>query len=131
MSFASLYEQKSPTKVIDGGTTALADMFKLQTPEPLHRSDLVVKYMHSVPPDTFGARTRIEILMDSWKRGHYLKSTEEKSLQKLAALQPPGERFKENIGLLGDRIRMLFDTQWTVEQLDGDFLELLRAADAG
>jgi hypothetical protein len=132
LSFASLYEQKSPTKVIDGGTTVLASMFKLQAaPEPLHRSDLVIKYMNSVPPDTFGGRTRIDILMDSWKRGHYLKSTEEKSLEKLAALQPAGERNRENIGLLGDRIRMLFDTQWTVEQLDGDFLELLRAADAG
>ena len=131
LSFASLYEQKSPTKVIDGETTVLANMFKLQTPDPLHRTDLIVKYMRSVPPDTLGGRTRVDILMDSWKRGHHLKSTEEKSLQKLAALQPPGQKFKEDIGLLGDRIRMLFDTQWTVEQLDADFLELLRASDAG
>ncbi len=129
LSFASLYEQKSPTKIIDGEPTVLANVFRIQSPEPLHRSDIVIKYMNSVPPDTFGGRSRIDILMDSWKRGHYLKSTEEKSLQKLAAIQPAGERYKENIGLIGDRIRMLFDTQWTIEQLDGELLELLRAAD--
>jgi hypothetical protein len=131
LSFVSLYEQRSPTKHMDGETTVLANMFRLQTPEPLHRPDMVIKYMNSVPPDTFGGRTRIDILMDGWKRGHYLKSTEERNLQKLAALQPVGQRYNENIGLLGDRIRMLFDTQWTIEQLDGDFLELLRVSDAG
>ena len=41
-------------------------------------------------------------------------------------MHPQGEKYKENIGLMGERMRMLFDCQWTVEQLDSELLDLLR-----
>jgi hypothetical protein len=46
-----------------------------------------------------------------------------------AEVQSKEGRLRENIRLLSDRTRMLFDTQWTVQQLDGELLELLRASE--
>ena len=51
----------------------------------------------------------------------------EEHLNKLAAVTPPGTKYREDIKLLGDRIRMLYDVQWTIEQLDAELLELMRA----
>jgi hypothetical protein len=129
LSVISLYESKSGTKVIDGEPTVLANMFNLNPPESLHKPDMVIKFMNSVPPGKAETRTRIQALMDGWKNGHYLRSTETHHLQKLSAFTPPGEKYKENLGILSDRIRMLFDTQWTVEQLDFGLLDLLRSTD--
>lgn len=109
----------------------LAHVFKLQPPEPEHRLDTIVKFMNAVPPESLDHKTRIDSLIVGWKQGHYLRSSSETQLKKLAAVQPEAEKYRENIRLIGDRIRMLFDTQWTVQQLDGELLELLRALDIG
>ena len=130
LSLASFYEARVGSKKMDGETTVLADVFRLQEPAQLHRPEMVMKYLNSVPPNTIGVRTRIDELMDGWKKGKFLKSTEERQLQKLAVLQPSGEKYRENISLVTRRIRMLFDVQYTVEQLDADLLELLRASDS-
>lgn len=130
LSTVSFYVARTGSKKIDGGTTLLADVFRLEDSDPAHRADMVFKYLNSAPPGTIGGQTRIQDLMERWKKGHHLKSTEEKQLQKLAAIQPSGEHYRENIGLLNRRIRMLFDTQWTIEQLDADLLDLMRAADS-
>ncbi len=122
--------QKGEHKKMDGEVTVLAEVFKLNAPEPLHHSEIVMKYMASVPPGSKDNMSRVEKLMDSWKRGRYLRSTDEKNLQKLAALQPPGKKYKESVRLLSNRVRMLFDTQYTVEQLDAQLLDLLRATDS-
>jgi len=120
---------KSPGKKIDGETTVLANIFQLEQPEPTHRLDTVVKFMHSVPPESTDHKTRVEKLIADWKKGHYLTSMKETHLKKLAVLQPEAGRYKEHLGLIGNRIRMLFDTQWTVEQLDEEMLDILRAVD--
>ena len=113
---------------MDGETSVLADIFGLkQSSDMQHRPDVVIKYMNSVAPISANNQTRREALMAGWKRGHYLRSTEEKQLARAAAIQMPGARNRENIGDLGNRIRMLYDVQWSVEQLDGDLLELMRA----
>lgn len=127
LSTISLYESKSGTKKIDGETTVLAQVFKVAHEEPPHRLDTVIKFMRSAPPESTDKKTRIETLIASWKKGHYLRKTDEKSLKKVAAVQPEAQKYKENIRLIGDRIRMLFDTQWTVQQLDVGLLDLLRA----
>ncbi|MBU6452754.1 MAG: hypothetical protein KGS72_13290 [Cyanobacteria bacterium REEB67] len=128
LSTMSFVEARSGSKKMDGEVTVLADIFGLkQTSDPQHRPDVVIKYMTSVPPLSVNNQTRRDALIASWKRGHYLRSTEERQLSKVAAIQLPGERNRENIGDLGNRIRMLYDVQWSVEQLDADLLELLRA----
>ena len=130
LSMASFVEARSGSKRVDGGTTVLADVFHLAQPTlPMHQADIVSKYMNSVPPGSTTNRTRIDALVDSWKQGHYLKSTNEKLLQRLSAIEPEGSKYKENVGLLNQRLRMLFDTQSAIEQLHGDLLELLRAAE--
>jgi hypothetical protein len=130
LSAISLLQMRSGHKSIDGETTVLANVFQLPQPEPPHRLDTVVKFMTSVPPESKDNKTRIESLVEEWKRGHYLRSTDPAHLKKLAAVQPEAQEFRENIRLISERIRMLFDTQWTVQQLDGEMLELMRAIDA-
>lgn len=129
LSSISLVASRSGTKKIDGGTTVLADVFHLSQPEPQHHSAVVVNYLNAVPPGANNNKTRINILIDNWKKGHYLRSTNEKQLEKLAALEDKTSKDKENIRLLGDRMRMLYDAQWTIEQLDIGLLDLLRVTD--
>ena len=128
LSGAAFVEARSGTKPIDGGTTVLANVFQLSGATDVHHPEVVLKFLDAVPPGAVNGRTRREELIDSWKRANYLRSTQEKLLNKLS-VTPEGEQYRENIGLIGARIRMLFDCQWTVEQLDGDFLDLLRALD--
>jgi hypothetical protein len=129
LSTITLLETRSGHKAIDGETTVLASVFQLPQPEPPHRFDTIVKFMHSIPPQSTAGTTRIQSLIDDWKRGHYLRSMSESHLTKLAAVQPAADRYRENIKLISDRIRMLFDTQWTVQQFDGEMLDLMRAMD--
>ncbi|MBY0357891.1 MAG: hypothetical protein K2W82_07805 [Candidatus Obscuribacterales bacterium] len=126
LSTASLAASRSGTKKIDGGTTILADVFHLSQPAQKHNYDTIVKYLNSVPPDANNNHTRINVLIDGWKKGRYLRSTKEKQLEKLAAIEGKTAKEKENIRLLDNRIRMLYDTQWTIEQLDIGLLDLLR-----
>ena len=129
LSTASFIETRSGNKKIDGETTVLARVFELPMSEPPHRFDTVVNFMTSVPPGSTDNKTRRQALIDGWKQGRFLRSTNEKNLEKLSALQPAAEKYKENITLISQRIRMLFDTQWSVQQLDGELLDLLRATD--
>jgi hypothetical protein len=129
LSTAALIEARRGSKKMDTETTVLANVFGLKAPETLHKPEIVTKFMNAVPPDTKGDKSRIKLLMEQWQKEHYLHSTEEQNLRRLAAFQPQGQDYKENIKLISTRIRMLFDTQWTVEQLDEELLELLRATD--
>jgi|GEM_PF-1066122 len=130
LSTLAFLESRSGSKKVDGETTVLADIFDLKHEElQQHHPEVVMNYLNSTPPLTVGGATRKQILIAGWKKGHWLRSTEAKQLNKLAALQTPGARQRENINLLAKRIRMLYDVQWTVEQLDGELLELLRATD--
>ncbi len=129
LSLISFVEARSGSKKMDSEVTVLADVYGLNPPEPLHKPQIVTKYMNSVPPESSDNKTRVQILMARWQKSHTLSSTEERTLRKMSAYQPAGEQYRENISLLAKRIRMLFDTQWTLEQLDADLLELLRATD--
>lgn len=129
LSTVSLVASRSGNKKIDGGTTVLADVFHLSQPESQHHSKVVINYLNAVPPGSIDNKTRINVLIDGWKKGRYLRSTQEKQLEKLAALETKTAKDKENIGLLGNRMRMLYDTQWTIEQLDIGLLDLLRVTD--
>lgn len=129
LSSLSLLASRSGSKPIDGGTTILADVFHLDQPEQDHRPDIVLKFLNSVPPQSGSNKTRIETLMDRWQKAHHLRSTKEQQLQKLAALEPAVDKQKENIKLISNRIRLLFDTQYTVQLLDAELLDLLRVAD--
>lgn len=129
---ALLVNKTQGRKVVDGGATVLADVFHLQQPPANHRADVVVAYMNSVPPGSASSETRIQGLMSTWKKGHYLPaSASEQQLQKLAAVQPPDKKLHENIRILQSRIRMLFDTKYTIEMLHADLLDLLRVTDLG
>ena len=129
LSTISLWETRSGSKKIDGETNVLAHVFDLPVTEPPHRLDTVIKFMTSIPPGSTSNKTRVQELIEGWKKGHHLRTTSEKQLERLSALQPVAQKYNENIRLLSDRIRMLFDTQWTVQQLDGELLDLLRATD--
>jgi hypothetical protein len=129
LSSMSLLASRSGTKKIDGGTTVLADVYHLNQPEQDHNPLVVMKFLNSVPPQSLSKKTRIENLMDGWQRAHYLRSTSESNLQKMAALESAVGKQRENIRLISDRIRMLFDTQYTVQELDVELLDLLRVAD--
>ncbi len=129
LSSVTVLESRSGTKKIDGETTVLADVFHMPQPEPMHGTNIILKFLNSVPPQSTDHNTRIASLIDSWKSGHYLRTTKERHLEKLAVLQPQSERYRENIHLLSDRIRMLFDTQNAVQQLDIELLDLLRVAE--
>lgn len=130
-STLSIIESRSGTKKVDGGTTILADVFHIDANDkPDHRIEIVTKYLNSVPPTSTDGKTRIETLVNNWKKGKYLRNMQLENLQKLAAVNPEGKHFKENIGLLGNRIRMLFDTQYTIELLHEELVELLRATQA-
>lgn len=129
LSSMSLLASRSGTKKIDGGTTVLADVYHLSQPEQDHNPVVVLKFLNSVPPQSLNKKTRIENLMNGWQKSHYLRSTSESNLQKMAALESAVGKQRENIRLIGDRIRMLFDTQYTVQELDTELLDLLRVAD--
>lgn len=120
-------ESRSGKKKIDGGTTILAEVFHLDSNDkPDHRIEVVTAYLNAIPPDSKDKKTRIEALVAGWKKGKYLTSESTDNLQKLSGINPTGQS-KEDIGLLTKRIRMLFDTQYTVEMLHEGLLELLRA----
>ncbi|MBS1990396.1 MAG: hypothetical protein JSS83_07755 [Cyanobacteria bacterium SZAS LIN-3] len=130
LSTLALLESRSGSKKVDGETTVLADIFELKHEDKQqHHPEVVMKYLNSVPPLTVNGATRRQTLIAGWKKGHYMHAKDERQMNTLAALQVPGTRQRENIGLLANRIRMLYDVQWTVEQLDGELLELLRATD--
>lgn len=129
LSTLSLLLSRSGTRKIDGETTVLADVFHLAQPPQEYQYPLVLKFLNSVPPRPGCTQTRIDALMTRWKQGHYLHSTSEHQLQRVAALQPAMDKQRENIGLISSRIRLLFDTQNSVQELDTELLELLRAAD--
>jgi len=126
LSGVSFLYEKSGTRKIDGETTMLADVFHLSYPEPLHQPEIVLRFLNSVPPDAKTHKTRIDTLMDGWK----LHDAQEQWLLKLAAVEPEANKYRENLRLIAKRIRMLFDTQCKIEELDADFLDLLRATDA-
>ncbi len=131
LSSLAILQARSGTKRVDGGTTFLADVYQLQDPGPkMHQTDIVLKFLNAAPAGSAGGKTRRQALIDSWEKGHYLRRTSETHLNKLAALVPEGKKYREDIGLLANRIRMLHDTQWSIEQLDGELLELLRATDS-
>jgi len=129
LSTISFIEARSGSKKMDMDPTVLTYIFGLDAPEPLHKPVIVTKYLAAVPPHTNGTKTRIEILKEGWEKGHYLKSTQERDLERLAGLEPDNVKFSEDLALYAARIRMLFDTQWTIEQLDGGLLDLMRAVD--
>ncbi len=129
VSFAEARVQHS--KHMDDETTVLAYVYNLNPPEPHHKPEIITKFMRSVPPGATDNRTRVQALMDQWQRGRYLRSTDETNLRKLSAYQPDDAHWKENISLLSARIRMLFDTQSTIEEFDGELLDLMRACDVG
>lgn len=129
---ALLVNKTQGRKLVDGGATVLADVFHLEQPPPNHRADVVVAYMNAVPPGSVGTQTRIQTLQETWKKGHYLRaSASEEQLQKLAGVQPADKKLHENIRILQSRIRMLFDTKYTIEMLHADLLDLLRVTDLG
>lgn len=133
LSSLSLVASRSGTKKMDGEQTVLADVYSLNQPgTPLsspgeHDPIVVMKFLNSVPPNSLEHKTRKEALIEAWKKGQYLKNHSEEHLNKLAVVTPPGTKYREDIKLLGDRIRMLYDVQWTIEQLDAELLELMRA----
>lgn len=130
---AFLVNRTQGRKPVDGGTTVLADVFHLQKPTPdKHRADIVAAYMNAVPAGSVGNQTRIQELIENWKKGRYLRAqNSEVQLQKLSAIQPADKKLYENIRILNNRVRMLFDTQHMIQTLDADLLELLRATNLG
>ncbi len=123
----TIVQRQKGSKPIDGGTTTLAHVFNLQDQkEEQHNPEIVYKFLDSPPLGTTG-KSRKDLLIEDWKKGHYLQK--KANLYTLAAMEKSPGKYKENIAILGNRIRMLFDTQWTVEQLDAELLELLRATD--
>lgn len=127
LSTIAFTQQRSGTKKVDGGTTVLADVFHIDLPTPpTHQTDVVTNYMNAVPPNMSSGKSRNQILIDGWKKGKYLGNDSEKSLHKLAAYVPEGKHYKENIRVLQNRIRMLYDTQYTIEMLHSELLDLLR-----
>ncbi|MFA6208623.1 MAG: hypothetical protein WCT03_12550 [Candidatus Obscuribacterales bacterium] len=133
LSSLSLVASRSGTKKMDGEQTVLADVYSLNQSgsNPLtpgeHDPVVVMKFLNSVPPNSIERKTRKEALIEAWKKGKYLRDHSETHLNKLAVVTPPGTKYREDIKLLGDRIRMLYDVQWTIEQLDSELLELMRA----
>jgi hypothetical protein len=127
LSTISFQQARSGSKKVDGGTTVLADVFHLDLPiTRAHQTDVVTNYMNAIPPISKDGKTRNQVLVDGWKKGKYLGNDKEKTLQKLSAYVPEGKTYKENIRLLRNRIRMLFDTQYTIEMLHEELLDLLR-----
>lgn len=68
-STASVVAMRSGSKKIDGETTVLAHVFDLPVTEPPHRFDTVSKFMRSVPPGSTTNKTRVQELIDGWKKG--------------------------------------------------------------
>lgn len=129
-STLSLIESRSGTKKVDGGSTILADVFHIDANDkPDHRIEIISNYLNSIPPGSAEQKTRIETLVTNWKKGKYLASEKRENLEKLAAVQPAGKHYRENIPLLTKRIRMLFDTQFTIELLHEELLDLLRTVE--
>ncbi|MBK7838636.1 MAG: hypothetical protein IPJ49_13345 [Candidatus Obscuribacter sp.] len=129
-STLSLIESRSGTKKLDGGSTILADVFHIDANDkPDHRIEIITNYLNAVPPNSADKKTRIDTLVTNWKKGKYLTSESKENLEKLAAVQPAGKRYRENIPLLTKRIRMLFDTQFTIELLHEELLDLLRTVE--
>lgn len=131
LSSLAFLEARRGSKEIDGGNTVLGQVFHLESPTPQdHDTEIVTKFLNSVPPSSVTKQSRVETLVEGWKKGHFMRAnSSEKSLQKLAAIQPPGKHYRETPGLLSTRIRMLFDTQYTIELLHEELLELLRATE--
>jgi len=128
LSVISIIEMRSGSKPIDGETNVLADIFQLPySTEQMHHPEVVIKYMTSVPPGSASGKTRVQELKETWQHGRYLQASNDTHLRKLAAVRPAEGTYHENIGRMGERIRMLYDCQWTIEQLDGSLLDLMRA----
>lgn len=94
-----------------------------------HQPKLVIKYLDSVPPNARDGKTRSQALIKGWKKGKYLRNMNEVTLEKLSAGEPAGKKYKIGANELQWRIRMLFDTQYTIELFHEELLELLRAAE--
>lgn len=116
-------------KPVDGGTTVLAEIFDMSQAQPQRGTDRVFKFLNAVPPKAVDGKTRRQALLESWKQRNYFRSSDQHKLLRLAAVRTEEERVTENIRVLTSRIRMLYDTQWAVEQFDSELLDLLRATD--
>ncbi|QQR56670.1 MAG: hypothetical protein IPG59_16930 [Candidatus Melainabacteria bacterium] len=117
-------------KAVDGDATILTDVLKVQKPVSTeHESKLVVKFLDSVPPGTRDGKTRSQALIENWKKGKYLRNMSEPNLKKLSAVVPSGKKYKIGAAEFNKRIRMLFDTQYTIELFHEQLVELLRAAE--
>lgn len=125
LSLLSVLASHIGWKKIDGETTVLADLFNLpqkqvQTTHP----SIVYKFLNSPAPESGTSATRLDKLKEAWKKGNYLKTTNEHWLARLAAVK--GTKGFETSGLLACRIRMLYDTQGAVQQLDHGLLDIMR-----
>lgn len=117
-------------KRVDGDATILTDVYKIQKPATdEHQPKLVIKYLDSVPPNSRDGKTRSQALIEGWKKGKYLRNMNEITLEKLSAVEPAGKKYKIGANEFQKRIRMLFDTQYTIELFHEELLELLRAAE--
>lgn len=117
-------------KAVDGDATILTDVLKIQKPVTTeHESKLVVKYLDSVPPGSRDGKSRSQALIENWKKGKYLRNMSEPNLEKLSAVVPAGKKYKIGAAEFNRRIRMLFDTQYTIELFHEELVELLRAAE--
>ncbi|HEY9773374.1 MAG TPA: hypothetical protein V6C81_06145 [Planktothrix sp.] len=126
LSSLSFIEAGRGSKPIDGDTNALADFFNIPDNEGSCPTS-VKKFMNSAPPGSKTSATRWQILVEHWKHGSYLRSMDEQNLRKLSSAVPAGTKMRENSALVAARMRMLFDTQSTIEQLDTGLLDVMRA----
>jgi len=96
LAILAFIEQRRGSKQIDGEETVLVDSLGLNRPEYDFHPPVSMKFLNSVPPGSTDNRTRREVLLDNWKKGKYLRSSDEEQLNKLAAVQPDGTHYKEN-----------------------------------
>ena len=100
LSTISFIEARSGSKKMDMDPTVLTYIYGLDAPDPVHKPVIILKYLAAVPPHSNADKTRIEILKEGWQKGHYLKSTQERDLERLAGLEPENVKFSEDLAPL-------------------------------
>ncbi len=124
-------EQPGGLRLNKAEPNSIGAVFGLDVPANCRVSPPVLKFINSAPPNSTSGLSRRDELVDYWRKTKVTSADirNRATLEKLAVNGPSHHFYSETLGLISDRIRMLYDTRAVIDLMNVGLSEILRATD--
>lgn len=132
LTAAAVVERHGGLRSTQAQPNLLSSAFGLKNSSNFQLSPSLLKFLQAVAPTSSDGRTRMEELVEYWKVSKILSCDVQRqsTREKLSANGPSHHYWSENIKLMTNRIRMLYDLKAVVSLMNYGLSELLQAVDA-